>query len=74
MKKAEGLGETTPEISTGAQHWRASSLLQEIDKHKPVKHQGQRLQAPENKGFYKSVDFFKIAVITSSLIEYSAMS
>ena len=59
MKKAEGLGETTPEISTGAQHWRASSLFQEIDKHKPVKHQGQRLQAPENKGFYKSVAFLR---------------
>ena len=59
MKKAEGLGETTPEIAAGAQHWRASSLFQEMDKYKPVKHQGQRLQAPENKGFNKSAAFLR---------------
>ena len=54
MKKAEGLNKTTSGIAAGAQHWRASSLFQEMNKHKPVKHQGQRLQAPENKGFNKS--------------------
>ena len=54
MKKAEGLDETTPGIAAGAQRWRASFLFQEMNKHKPVKHQGQQLQAPENKGFNKS--------------------
>ena len=59
MKKAEELDETTPGIAAGAQRWRASSLFQEMNKHKPVKRQGQRLQAPENKGFNKSAAFLR---------------